>query len=192
MIRLGGWWRLWIVCSALWVAFITTFGVVEWPSVPPPLIADGLNGLSPQSRAMLYNPALAQLEKDLSALPDDPAKPPYPVPAPDDDKGPWLKYQKGKKAAASGWTVLPDSEPILFLAPDGLQRKLNPETTFEQLEAFKADYIRAQHSLLVTKRFDHARKMSLLALIPCGVILLLGLSVRWVFRGFKKEAAVGQ
>ena len=175
MNRLGGWWRLWIVGSGLWTVVLLFLAIQTWPSKMPVLTPSDRTQLSPKSLNLL-NP----LPDDLF---DEPVKPPpYAVPAPDDDKGPWKKYQEAEKKKKEKWSI----SPVAFVAPDGYEKELSYETTKAQVDALMADYISVQKSVLRKDQIVHFFTYLAGWLVPCLLGALIGLAIRWVFRGFKK------
>lgn len=85
----------------------------------------------------------------------------------------WLRKDKGN---------------LIYLhAPDEQVVLLGPETTTEQMDAVKADYIRLQSEKFTMERRNRFRDIAALTILPCLVVLILGLSCQWVIRGFKKK-----
>ncbi len=194
MKRIGGWWRLWLVCSGLWFVLVVGTGVLYWPKELPtvyPLHSDKLNQ---ESRDLL----LPLPDKVGPSFFDQPA--PNAIMAPDDEEGPWKEFQK-KKLELRGYKVLPPLPPgatlldtvsvsMFFFAPDGQEFKLPSKTTKAQVDSLRTDYKRVQKAILTSMRLQHTFWTLFMWVVPCAIVALLGLAFRWVFRGFKKEEAI--
>lgn len=194
MKRLGGWWRLWIFTCGLWLAFVAVLGFEGWPRHRPRLTAEDMAKLSPGSQALLFVPQGKDLSQELfgmrrredlgqSALPDD-------------------LFSKPQKA--TGWDALAEAatpsrgvnpwknSPVVFQSPEGAEHLLVPSTTLAQLESFKADYARIQNIKFREERTGFLGRVLLIWASPCLFSLLLGLSIRWVFRGFRHEFTMNE
>lgn len=239
MKHLGGWWRLWIFATGLWLFFSVVIGFSTWPNHRPTVTEEEQQKLTPQSQALLYHKGMPWEQRYTVPAPDDlPSKPgrdlsrelfgtdrksaepvfidkagpddPFAAyakaealtkptkekkipPAPDDktgrDLGPLLGYKtppplKQEKTGSS----LPDDlfDPLSLEMNDGTTLSFKHSATPEQLNSFRADYTRVQDRKLVWERVRFLGLVFMLWALPCLFVMCLGLSMRWVFRGFKK------
>ena len=107
-------------------------------------------------------------------------KPSYTVGGPDD---PYMKFSTPVKPA---YIPAPDELLLIpYVMRSGQELRLLCGT--ESLDAVKQDYERVQGLTLRNARLSKVGYALLVLLIPCLAILALGLSSRWVVRGFKKE-----
>ena len=76
MNRLGGWWRLWIFASGLWLVFSVVIGFSTWPNQRPTVTEEEQKKLTPQSQALLYHHGMPWERRYTVPAPDDlPSKP---------------------------------------------------------------------------------------------------------------------
>jgi len=95
-----------------------------------------------------------------------------------------LVWHPGDPPEVNGW----ESCPNVIDFDDPNAPAIIPRATPNQIEAFTREYRQIQDSKLRSARV-YALLSSVLFWwgVPSIVVLIFGLSVRWVFRGFKKE-----
>ena len=174
MMRLGGWWRLWIVLSVAHVALVALFFANSWPA--PERVAHGPwmeYRLSPSSAALLakHAPSMESLEMDLIDA---------------DRIGDSARAHQLARQIIVARQNPSSLAPVTYRARNGHSFEFPPGTTDKETAEFAADYDRVLHAEVAEAVVKAKRELLAAAFIPPLFLLLFGLSVSWVRRGFTR------
>ena len=169
--KLNGWQRLWILASVIYLAFAMFIAIVDFP---PEKICE-----------------LPMREYDMDGLVRDP----------DFQDRPWSdRHAILKEADPSGYGTL-DSNRQANLLRDmknepwwqgGANNKKQNSQTYTSKPSYRIEdnlnrvICDPLFQSLPRKRFLFIGTMILIWIIPCLAIYVLGLSLHWVYRGFRK------
>jgi hypothetical protein len=171
MKRIGGWWRLWIVGIALWGVAVLVIAIIAWPPHN-----EGHKLTEEEMRLLL--PQTAQLFAiDFQPINQEPIFV--------DDARSLKRWEKYAERLPDARPTGPD-DAILVSLSNGQELTLRARTTSEQINQVRQDFARVQRLLLWQQRRMNLLWAFLGWLLPCSFILGVGLSFRWVYRGFKK------
>lgn len=165
----------------LWIVFIFIYGggiaVQFWPNVPPLLTqAEYLEGMSDVSLRLLWRgvsdrntdrgPPNRQGLKDLARLAE-------------------LEKKANPGAPSNAWK----EDPIRLEMPDGFEITAPADATHQELRLLGNDYLAIQEKKLRALQWTAVREGLAVWAITCFMMLLGGLAVRWVYRGFKARTS---
>lgn len=171
--RLGGWWRLWIVLSASYVTLVVLFFSSFWPSRET--VSDGpwVDGrLQEESRALLGRPVhtLHSLQLALDHANE----------VGDADRAAALARKID--AARQDPAVI---APVVYTAANGRRFEFPAGTSPQAVAAFSADHEQVVDAQVAADFATTLRQFLLALVIPPALLLLAGLAFSWVRRGFR-------
>lgn len=174
--KLGGWWRLWIVLTITSLLTITGFAFYSWPDVSDVSHGPWLNyRMSADSRNLL-----TQSPKSLEELKNDLRE---------------AVAERNELRAESLTTAIEELEQNswklearrIVEMPNGHRFELPGYISEKQVERFKADYSEVLMQE-VAERKERIFSVGLLAsIIPPLLILSIGLAFIWIRRGFRES-----
>lgn len=173
--RLSGWWRLWIVLTAIYGAVVTIAFVSMWPSVTNIPHGPWLEyRMSTESRQLLQrrSPLLADLMEALRQADKV-----------GDVERATVLAQEIRAAREKPWTL----DPIVVKVPNGHSFNLPADSTEEEVAAFTRDYMRIINAEAANRHIKTVKALGLLLIGPPGLLLILGLLVVWKWRGFQRD-----
>lgn len=169
---LGGWWRLWIVLTAIYGCAVAAFTWLTWPDVSSiPHDPAFLKQMSPDATLVLERPkTLPELERALVEA--DRAKNPEFARKLDQQI---VRLREGPK-----W----QQSPIVLQMPNGHEFQVAGDTPNDLATLVGKEYVRVLQSVVSEKRFKAIGTAVLVWLIPAAIACALGLAVAWIIRGF--------
>ena len=91
------------------------------------------------------------------------------------------RVQPAFPADAPAWA----RAPIVLEMPNGYTMQAPGNTTQEQAKEVVKDYAGVLQTMANEQRLSAIAKGLILWLVPCFVVLAMGLAVRWIYRGFR-------
>jgi len=160
--KLGGWWRLWIALSVIYGCFVAIYTFNTFPS---------LEIISHQDEYLLMMSTQAQQIVATEARP---------LPPPPTAKG-LMEFQ-----------VYGRGPDVRFLSmPNGFTLSLAGHLTNEQRNIVADEYTRVLRTALPSARLEALLIALLIWLGPVVAPCLLGLTARWISKGFRKLTGRG-
>lgn len=174
---LGGWWRLWIVLSIINATVITGICFYSWPTVENTEHgAWHVYRLSLESQDLIRTPHLtmADLEQELRTA--------HSAGEVDRARKAALKIREVREQP---WLL----NPRIVTGPNGHIFKLPAHATDEQVAFLSYEYASIIQEGVTRERGEIVRFGLVFSLAPPLLLLVIGLSVAWVRRGFKQTRA---
>ena len=185
-VRLNGWQRLWIVLSVFYLLLAVGFTIAVWPTNE--LMShreEFLTRMPAELREQVEAAYVTTFQweatfKKLPPAPDEGKRPPGAT------RLPPVHPQKDRSPKPSWPDFVLVSAPVSF--PNGavLQIKVAKEGDTEADVRVAQAYWAVVESALRAARWERARGMALVFLIPCLMLYALGWTVAWVRRGFSR------
>ncbi len=160
--RLGGWWRSWITGS---VIYGTLIAVYTWNTFPTlgtlEHEAEFITQMSPEAQAVLkVEPRLRPKEQ-----------------------------RTGKDKSLMKFEIYgasqPDKDIVALKMPNGHIFEVASHLTREQQNLVGPEYVQVLTKVLSSKRVSAITDAFLIWLVPVVLLCMLGLAMRWVYRGFR-------
>ncbi len=209
--RLGGWWRLWILVSLVYGIVIGGLTNSTWPSSgTPPTLKEFRKQLSSESlkvverwkvkKGDMTDEEAIRIMNGTDPGPTSPAAPPASGsnPRADSKKGDWIDALPAAPSATAHkpnpfdqFDTPPDPSKVQWddqpLERANLPGWLPPDATKDEKNRLYAEYDAMVETNLSEMRWRAIRSAITLWITPCLAVLLAGLGIGWVCRGFRTQ-----
>jgi len=168
--HMNGWQRLWVVSSAIWLVLVacervTSFseGFHSIDEIQPHLTSESLNILKRSKGSIKENVSLERY----AFLPED-------------------ETSKPESTHHINYGVKLNIRPGTPVYPN--RRVVSQEYIDKtEVEAILTDCKNIEKQMNEKIKFEYIINSSVLGIVPCGILYLLGTSIAWVYRGFKRR-----
>ncbi len=158
--KLGGWLRMWIVLSGLYGGFVVIY---TWNTFPT---------LATMPHEDTYLSLMSREAQDIVSIPAKPRE---------------VKSESKAEPPLMQFAILkPPPDEIPLRLPNGFTFNLAGHLTDEQRNTVQREYTRVLQNALPALQRESIQTALLAWLIPSVLVLLLGLAVRWIYKGFKR------
>jgi hypothetical protein len=173
--KLGGWWRLWIVSSGIYAAILAVAFASHWPKASE--VPHGpwlLYRMSQSSQRLLQRPSptMQDLEQGLAEA---------------DRSGNVIQARELAKQITVGreqpWRLY----PIAIPGPNGHYLSIPADSTKEEAADIAGDYKRVVEDEAFRQKVKRAELFLLALICPPTLLLALVFSALWVRRGFQNN-----
>ena len=160
--KLGGWWRLWIVLAVIYGCAVAVYTINILPSIEtiqhqPKFV----KMMSVDAQRLVSLGTEADLNKD--------------------------KWAKALAEVGGGVLLEHGKQLRTLVLPNGYAFNLEANLPEEQRSLVASEYRRVLETILFERRIASVQRGLLLWLSPVILLLLLGLAVRWISHGFTRD-----
>lgn len=158
--KLNGWQRLWVLASLIYLVAVVFVAIIDFPTPWKSYISD---------EEITKKLSIKTLQ--LIAKTDD-----------------WIEVPVNQKGDIFGKEVTAEQlQPITIQFPNGKKLLVSTGTKQADLDYINKDYCNAVISLTNKERIHFIVTILLAWIVPCIAVYMLGVSVNWVYRGFKQK-----
>lgn len=190
--KLNGWQRLWIIISVLWFFTLSVVFYDSLPSAKSINIFDIVERLPDKALKVLSKPVISvDLQKKIASFRKD--NPEYKNVEDVDLIETIYKNEYAKEMSRDAfylqlkdsWKFNPEIKRIPLI--NGTDVTLAPDTSPSDIVYMSESANAAINAQLNKVRISFALKMLALWAVPCAALYLFGLTLNWVYKGFKKQ-----
>lgn len=189
--RLGGWWRLWLVATGLYGVLVA---IVFWQAWRSPTL-EGIAHqesfkfrMSNEAQAVLNQPVDVLAIMSMQQLKDGLA---FAMSEGDQESRRAFETEIEERRTKP-WS----RAPIILEMPNGFEFSVNGNTPKADMTLIGREYTRVLREVLQQenseRRKSHIREGLAVWLIPALTVCALGLLARWVYNGFEKNRPTRQ